>query len=87
MNDVLEGIHELATCCEEPGLWTIESLQVRRTKRRWMTKSGYLSKPRISWVIVWEPGERSEYVHTLREAKAKIVDAINGIGPHADVFR
>lgn len=61
------GVEGLEQCCEQPGLWTIEGVQVRRI--------GPARRP--VWRIIWEPGVRSEAVTTLAEARRRIVDAIN----------
>lgn len=61
------GVEGLEQVCEQPGMWLIEGLQVRRHRL------GDL----VWWVIVWEPGVRSEQVPTLAEARRRIVDAIN----------
>ena len=60
----MEGTDSLEMGCEEPGLWWVEGLQVKRTGRG-------------RWVIVWEPGVRAEQVGSFAEAKRRIVDAIN----------
>ena len=60
----MDGVESLEMSCEEPGLWLIEGVQVRRATRG-------------RWLIIWEPGVRSETVASFREAKRRIVDGIN----------
>lgn len=60
----MDGIADLEMRCEQPGLWWIEGVQVRRVRRG-------------RWLIVWEPGVRSEQFPSFYEAKKAIVDHIN----------
>lgn len=60
----MDSTDSLEMHCEQPGLWLIEGVQVRRVKRD-------------RWKIEWEPGETWSTVETFREAKQRIVDCIN----------
>lgn len=64
----MDSTKDLAQECEEPGLWLIEGIQVRRKR------SNHGS---TRWVIVWEPGVRVETVVSLDAARRRIVDVIN----------